>query len=184
MSLNPQVVLLDRDGVINADSDAYIKSVDEWHPLPGSLEAIARLHQAGYPIGVISNQSGIARGLFTVETLGEIHRHMLEQVQQAGGSIQQILFCPDGPDEGSERRKPRPGMLLEAAEYFACGVENMVFIGDKPSDVGAARAAGVRPVLVRTGYGAATIDNWSDGELPPVYNDLAAFADELLGTSE
>ena len=181
MTLNPQVVLLDRDGVINSDSDAYIKSVGEWRPLPGSLAAIARLHAAGYPIGVLTNQSGVGRGLYSMETLGDIHRHMLEQIQAVGGEVQRIFICPHAPGDGCLCRKPQPGMLLEAAEHFACGVDNMVFVGDKASDVAAARAAGVQPVLVRTGYGDDTIREWADGELPPVYDDLAAFAADLLG---
>jgi len=180
-SSQPTVVLLDRDGVINRDSDAFIKSVNEWQPIPGSLEAIARLHQAGYPIGVLTNQSGIGRGLYTLETLAAIHRHMLEQVETAGGAIQQIYFCPHAPDEGCDCRKPRPGMLLDAAEYFACGPSNMIFVGDKTSDVDAARAAGAQAALVRTGYGEQTLANWANDELPPVFDDLMAFTDALLG---
>jgi len=178
----PKVVLLDRDGVINHDSDKYIKSVDEWHAIDGSLKAIADLHHAGYRLGIITNQSGVGRGLYSMETLGEIHRHMLEQIQQAGGDIQRIFVCPHTPDDNCDCRKPKPGLLYQAAEHFACGSENMVFIGDKASDVAAARAAGAAPGLVRTGYGKGTVSDWSGIDLPPVYDDLASFIATLPGT--
>jgi len=175
-----KVVLLDRDGVINADSDEYIKSVEEWQPLPGSLEAIAQLHRAGFAVGIVTNQSGVGRGLLSAETLSDIHRHMLHQIENAGGFVKHIFFCPHAPSAGCECRKPKPGLLFAAAEYFACGVEHMVYVGDKPTDVQAARAAGVYPVLVRSGYGANTVANWQGDDLPDVCTDLAEFTTALL----
>ncbi len=177
----PKVVILDRDGVINEDSDAYIKSVDEWVPVPGSLEAIARLHKAGILLGIATNQSGVGRGLFSIDTLCDIHRHMLQEIVEHGGFVQHIFYCVHTPEDGCDCRKPKPGLLYQAAEYFACGLGNMTYVGDKVSDIQAARAAGVRPVLVRSGYGAKTEQNMDASELPPVYDDLAAFTDALLG---
>lgn len=184
MSLSaPKVILLDRDGVINQDADDYIKSVDEWQPIPGSLEAIARLHQAGFVLGIATNQSGIGRGLFSLETLGDIHRHMLQEIINTGGLVQQIFFCPHTPEDRCDCRKPKPGLLYQAAEYFACGLGNMTFVGDKAADVSAARAAGAYPVLLRTGYGAKTEQRMDPSQVPLVYDDLAAFADAMIEQS-
>lgn len=177
----PKVVILDRDGVINQDSDQFIKSVDEWQAIPGSLDAIARLHRAGIQLGIATNQSGVGRGLFSIDTLWDIHRHMLQQIVEHGGFVQRIFFCLHTPDDDCDCRKPKPGLLLQAAEYFACGLDNMVFVGDKAADIDAARAAGVQPVLVRTGKGAQTEQQLADSALPPVYDDLAAFTDTLPG---
>ncbi len=182
MTLNPpKVVLLDRDGVINRDSPDYIKSPAEWEPLPGSLEAIARLHRAGFRLGIVTNQSGLGRGLFTPDTLADIHRCMLDRIAAAGGDIQRIFFCPHTPEDNCGCRKPLPGMLYEAAEYFACGFDNMIFVGDSARDIEAARTVGARPVLVRTGNGARTEATMSPDTLPEVYDDLAAFAAALTG---
>ncbi len=177
---SPKVVLLDRDGVINQDSDEYIKSIAEWIPIPGSLDAIGRLHRAGYLLGIITNQSGVGRGLFSLDTLWGIHRHMLQQILDHGGFVQRIFFCLHTPEDHCDCRKPKPGLLYQAAEYFACGLDNMIFVGDKASDLAAARAAGVQPVLVRTGNGRQTEASIAAEELPPVYDDLAAFAAALL----
>ena len=177
---SPKVVLLDRDGVINQDSDDYIKSIAEWHPIPGSLEAIARLHHAGYLLGIVTNQSGVGRGLFSIDTLWGIHRHMLQQILAHGGFVQRIFFCLHTPEDKCGCRKPKPGLLYQAAEYFACGLDNMVLVGDKASDIAAARAAGAGSVLVRTGNGLQTEASMKADDLPPVYDDLAAFTDALL----
>jgi len=141
-------VLIDRDGVINRDSDEYIKSVAEWQPLPGSLEAIARLGAAGFRIGVVTNQSGVGRGLLSEATLGAIHAAMQAAAAAAGGEIGAVFYCPHRPDEGCDCRKPAPGLLLQAAAHFGRGPGGVPFIGDKASDVEAARAAGARPILV------------------------------------
>lgn len=148
MTRAARLVLIDRDGVINRDSAEYIKSVEEWQPLPGSLEAIAALTRAGFRVAVVTNQSGIGRGLLTEETLAAIHATMRAAVEAAGGRIDGIFHCPHRPDEGCDCRKPRPGLLRQAAETLGLAVEGAPFIGDKASDVDAARAAGAKPILV------------------------------------
>lgn len=177
----PAVVVLDRDGVINEDSPDYIRSPAEWIPIPGSLEAIARLHRAGFVIVIATNQSGVGRGLFTIDTLWDIHRSMLAQIAAAGGYVQKIFFCLHTPEDGCDCRKPRPGLLYQAAEYLACGLDNMVFIGDSARDLEAARAAGVQSMLVRTGNGRRTEAELDASLLPPVYDDLLACSLALTG---
>ncbi|NLD67737.1 MAG: D-glycero-beta-D-manno-heptose 1,7-bisphosphate 7-phosphatase [Limnobacter sp.] len=174
-----KLIVLDRDGVINYDSDAYIKSPDEWRPLPGSPEAIARLNNAGYRIAVVTNQSGIARGLFDLSTLAAIHAKMHAVVAQAGGRIDAVFFCPHGPDNGCDCRKPKPGLFIEALNRFGAQAAETWAIGDQVRDLQAAHAAGCRKVLVLTGKGQATMQH---GELPPgtiVRVDLAAVAAEI-----
>jgi len=174
-----KLIVLDRDGVINHDSDAYIKNPDEWRPIPGSLEAIARLSKAGYRIVVATNQSGIARKLFDVATLGAIHSKMHRAVADAGGRIDAIFFCPHGPDEGCACRKPQPGLFEEILARFDANAAEVHAIGDQLRDLQAAHAAGCRPILVLTGKGRATL---AAGGLPPatvVRVDLAAVAAEL-----
>lgn len=174
-----KLVVLDRDGTINHDSDHYIKSLEEWRPIKGSLEAIARLTQAGYRIVVATNQSGIARGLFTTRTLFEIHEALQRAVAQAGGRIDAFFFCPHAADAGCSCRKPQPGMLLEVARRFNVSLKDVYMVGDALRDVEAAAAAGARPVLVLTGKGKKTHE---EGKLPPgtqVFADLAAFAEHL-----
>ncbi len=179
------LVILDRDGVINRDSDAYIKSPDEWNPLPGSLEAMARLTAAGVRVAVATNQSGLARGYFTRETLAAMHAKLRSLLEEAGGRLEYIAFCPHGPRDGCDCRKPAPGMLHEIADALLesrARLEHVPFVGDSISDVRAALAAGARPVLVRTGKGERVI---ASGELPadvPIHDDLAAFVDAYLKT--
>ena len=168
------VIVLDRDGVINKDSADYIKSPEEWHAIPGSLEAIAKLHQAGIRLVIATNQSGLARGLFTIDTLWDIHRKMLAEVAAAGGYIIRIFFCLHGPDEGCVCRKPQPGLLHQAAEHLACGCDNMIMIGDSTRDLEAALAAGAKPLLVRTGNGRLTEVAIADD---PRFQDIAIFDD-------
>ncbi len=176
-----RLVILDRDGVINEDSDAYIKSPAEWVPVPGSLEAIARLTAAGWRVVVATNQSGIARGLFDLETLGRIHARMHRAVAEAGGRIEAIFFCPHGPDEGCRCRKPAPGLLEEIAARYRTTLEGVPVIGDSARDLEAARAAGARPVLVRTGKGRRTEAAGGPAlEGVPVHDDLAAAVEALL----
>jgi len=127
--MTAQLLILDRDGVINQDSDDYIKSPDEWVPIPGSLEAIARLSHAGFRIAVATNQSGLARGLFGLETLNAIHRRLRDRVESEGGRIEMIAFCPHGPNDGCNCRKPRPGLLLEFAARFDVDLSAVPFIG-------------------------------------------------------
>lgn len=175
-----RLVILDRDGVINHDSDAYVKSPDEWIPIPGSLDAIARLHQEGYKVVVATNQSGIARKLFTMDTLNRIHQKMIEAVRHKGGEIDGIFFCPHGPADNCNCRKPRAGLYKEIAERMKANIAGVYSVGDTARDLVAARAAQALPVLVRTGKGERTLQKGQDLEGAPVFADLAAFADALL----
>jgi D-glycero-D-manno-heptose 1,7-bisphosphate phosphatase len=171
-----KLIILDRDGTINYDSDAHIKSPDEWRPIEGSLEAIARLTQADYRIAVATNQSGIARGLFDTTTLIAIHNTMQRALGQVGGRIDAFFFCPHAADSACECRKPKPGMLIEIANRFNVSLDDTYMVGDALRDLEAAAAAGAKPVLVLTGKGKKT---QKEGGLPPgtiVFPDLAAFA--------
>ena len=172
-------VILDRDGTINQDSDQYIKSPEEWKPIKGSMEAIARLTQAGYRLVVATNQSGIARGLFDMTTLNAIHDAMHRAVVQAGGRIDAIFFCPHAADSECDCRKPKPGMLLEIGRRFNVPLEEVHMVGDAARDLQAAATAGAKPVLVLTGKGKKT---QAAGNLPSgtlVFDDLAAFAEHV-----
>ncbi|MCD6041166.1 MAG: histidinol-phosphate phosphatase family protein [Burkholderiales bacterium] len=174
-----KLLILDRDGTINHDSDDYIKSPEEWRPLKGSLEAIARLTQADYRIVVATNQSGIARGLFDTRTLFAIHDTLLRALAPLGGRIDAFFFCPHAADSGCPCRKPQPGMLLEVGRRFNVPLDEVYMVGDAQRDLEAAAAAGARPVLVLTGKGEETR---AAGKLPPgtrVFADLAAFAEQL-----
>ena len=174
------LVILDRDGVINAESPTHIKSIAEWHPLPGSLEAIARLNRAGYRTALATNQSGIARGLLDTAALEAIHAHINAELAPLGGLLAPIVYSPDGPGEDAPRRKPRPGMLLEIGERLGVDLAAVPYVGDSRRDIEAARAAGARPVLVRTGYGAHTLAEGGDLAGVEVHADLAAFASAWL----
>jgi D-glycero-D-manno-heptose 1,7-bisphosphate phosphatase len=174
-----KLVILDRDGTINVDSDQFIKSPAEWKPIKGSLEAIARLTQAGYRVVVATNQSGLARGLFDMTALNAIHDALQRAVHQAGGRIDAIFFCPHAEESGCDCRKPRPGMLLEIGRRLNVPLAGVPMVGDSLRDLQAAAAAGARPVLVLTGKGRQTR---KAGGLPPgteVHADLAAFAAQL-----
>jgi D-glycero-D-manno-heptose 1,7-bisphosphate phosphatase len=174
-----KLVILDRDGTINYDSDHYIKSPAEWRPIEGSLEAIARLTQADYRIVVATNQSGIARGMFDTTTLIAIHDTLQRAVGQLGGRIDAFFFCPHAADSECECRKPKAGMLLEIASRFNVSLDGVYMVGDALRDLEAAAAAGAKPVLVLTGKGKKT---QKEGRLPAgtqVFEDLAAFAEHL-----
>ena len=174
-----KLVVLDRDGTINYDSEQYIKSPAEWRPLPGSLEAIARLTQAGWRCVVATNQSGIARGLFDMATLNAIHAEMHRAVTQAGGRIDAIFFCPHAAEEACECRKPKPGLLREIGARLDVELKDVPMIGDSLRDLEAAVAVGCKPYLVLTGKGKKTREA---GGLPPgtqVVADLAAVAARL-----
>jgi D-glycero-D-manno-heptose 1,7-bisphosphate phosphatase len=180
-SLGKGLVVLDRDGVINHDSDEYIKTTEEWRPLPGSIEAIAALSDRGYTIAVASNQSGLARGYFDQSALDAMHHKMLELVDAAGGRINKIVICPHGPDDGCDCRKPKPGLLEQLADHFETTLAGVPVVGDALRDLEAAAAVDARPILVRTGKGTRT-----EAALPErfaniaVYDDLAAAAHALL----
>ncbi len=169
-----KLVILDRDGVINYDSDQYIKSPDEWKPIPGSLEAIARLNQWGYKVVVATNQSGIGRGLYDMDTLSAIHEKMLRAAAQAGGRIDSIFFCPHINEDKCDCRKPKAGMLREIAARYNTDLTGVPAVGDSMRDLKAAMHVGARPILVLTGKGRKT---QSDPDLPhdvEIYTNLAA----------
>jgi len=174
-----KLVILDRDGVINYDSPSYIKSPEEWKPIPGSLEAIARLTQGGHHVVVATNQSGIARGLLDTAALFAIHDTLQRAALQVGGRIDAFFFCPHAADSDCACRKPKPGMLLEIGRRFNIALDGVHMVGDAQRDIEAAAAAGAKPVLVLTGKGKATR---AAGGLPAgtqVFRDLAAFAAHL-----
>lgn len=180
-----KLVILDRDGVINQDSDNYIKSADEWQPIPGSIEAIARLCDAGYSVAVATNQSGLGRGLFDLDDLEAIHDKMRELVESAGGHIAGIYYCPHLPTAGCNCRKPAPGLLDAIAEDFSTSLEGLAFIGDSLKDLQAGAARQCRPILLRTGKGASYEKQLADEpnaqvRNATVYNDLASAVDSLL----
>jgi D-glycero-D-manno-heptose 1,7-bisphosphate phosphatase len=177
-----KLIILDRDGVINYDSDEFIKSPDEWIPIPGSLEAIARLNQAGYRVIVSTNQSGIARGLFNMVTLNAIHQKMHRCALRVGAEIDAVFFCPHAADDNCDCRKPKPGMLQEIAKRFDISLKGVPTVGDSLRDLQAGFVVGCTPYLVRTGKGEKTL---AKGGLPPgttVHDNLAAVVDHLLRT--
>ena len=179
----PKLVILDRDGVINQDSDEYIKSPDEWQAIPGSIEAIARLNQAGYRVVIASNQSGLTRGLFTLDDLHQIHEKMHKLLFEAGGRIEAIFFCPHDEKKNCSCRKPLPGLFNSIAKRLGIALVNVLAVGDSLRDLQAASAAGATPILVLTGKGRRTLMNMKGFEEVPVYDNLAALVDSLLEES-
>lgn len=175
-----KLIILDRDGVINYDSDQFIKNPEEWKPLPGSLEAIARLTQAGYRVVVVTNQSGVGRGLFDMPTLNAIHEKMHKACAQAGGRIDAVFFCPHAADAGCECRKPKSGMIAEVAERYGTDLNGVPSVGDSLRDLEASVSLGAQPVLVLTGKGKKT---QAKGGLPEgtlIYHDLASYVATLV----
>jgi len=175
-----KLIILDRDGVINQDSDAFIKSPDEWIALPGSLEAIARLNQSGYRVTVATNQSGVARGLFTVLTLNAIHQKLHTAAQQIGAHIDAIFFCPHAAVDNCDCRKPKAGMLRAIGKRFDVNLKGVPVVGDSLRDLQAGYVLGCAPYLVLTGKGEKTKEK---GGLPPgtlIFANLAAVANHLL----
>jgi len=173
------IVVLDRDGVINVDSADYIKSAEEWQPLPGSIDAIAMVCKKGYQVYVATNQAGLARGLFSPSDLQQMHQKLESLVETAGGKIAGIFFCPHHPDDGCRCRKPNPGLLEQIAESANISLTNRPFVGDSLKDIQAAVAIGAKPVLVRTGNGRNTEAKLDSLDVD-VYDDLAAFARQLV----
>jgi D-glycero-D-manno-heptose 1,7-bisphosphate phosphatase len=171
-----KLVIVDRDGVINRDSEQYIKSPREWQPIAGSLEAIARFTQAGFRVVVATNQSGVGRGLFDMAALNAMHDKMHKAVNQLGGRIDAVFFCPHAQDAGCACRKPQPGMLLDIAARFNVALAGVPAIGDSLRDLQAANAVGARPILVLTGKGEQTLAAGGLPEGTEIYKDLAAAA--------
>jgi len=179
MTRGPGLVMIDRDGVINEDSDDFVKSVAEWRPIKGSLEAIAALHRRGWRVAVVTNQSGVGRGLYDEATLANIHEYMRERIRAAGGEIAGIYYCPHLPGDGCDCRKPKPGLFRALERELRVSVIDAPYIGDRLSDIEAAEGVGARPILVRTGTGAVT-ETLLGGRTVPVFDDLAAAARSLL----
>ena len=177
----PNLVILDRDGVINHDSEAFIKSPAEWQPIDGSLEAIALLNRHSFTVAVASYQSGIGRGLFDRKALDAIHRKMRRAVAAAGGRIDRIVCCPHHPDAHCDCRKPAPGLLRRLGKHYRIRLDGVPVVGDAERDLRAAAAVGARPILVLTGKGRATRDALSrQGEVVETYGDLHAVAQALV----
>ena len=181
------LLILDRDGVINHDSDDYIRSLDEWRPIAGSIEAIAKLSQAGYRIAIATNQSGLSRGYFTLDELEQIHARLCQLVEELEGSIAGLFYCPHLPDEGCDCRKPATGLLKAVESELGESVADTWFVGDSLKDLQCARAMDCKPALVLTGKGGKThkqlqspeVDLANPGDVP-VFDDLAAAAAHIL----
>jgi len=178
-----KLVILDRDGTINADSDEYVKSPEEWKPLPGALEAIAKLNHAGWHVVVASNQSGLGRGLFDMASLNAMHAKMHKMLAAQGGRIEAVFYCPHSPDEQCHCRKPEPGLFEQIGERYGIDLKGTVAVGDSLRDLQAATTAGCEPHLVLTGKGEALRGRALPAEYPAqttVHADLMAFADFML----
>jgi D-glycero-D-manno-heptose 1,7-bisphosphate phosphatase len=180
MMATERFLAIDRDGVVNEDSDEYIKSAAEWIPIPGSIDGIAKLTQAGYRIAIITNQSGLARGIYDLASLNAMHRKLREFLSTSGGQVEMILFCPHQPSDNCNCRKPHPGLFVQLAQRFGCSLEGVPFIGDSVTDVVAGRIVGMEPILVRSGKGERTLREHPEllSELR-VFRDLKAFADSV-----
>lgn len=175
-----KLIILDRDGVINYDSDDYIKSVDEFIPLPGSLKAISQLNKAGYKVAVATNQSGIARGFYTLDTLQQMHDKLNSLLSEIGGHVDYIAFCPHGPEDQCDCRKPKPGMYHEIAKHFNISLADIPVVGDSLRDLQAAQSVGAVPYLVKTGKGKRTIEKGEGLEGIDIYDDLEAFVSHYI----
>lgn len=178
-----QWIILDRDGVINYDSENYIKSADEWQPLPGSIDAIVDLKKAGYQIAIATNQSGLARGLFDLDDLEAMHAKLQGLLAERGYCIDAIFYCPHAPEDDCSCRKPRTGLLDALEQEFSTNLQGSWFVGDHLKDLQLALAKSCKPVLVLTGKGENTRKQIADDETlrtTPVYSDLNAFAKALL----
>lgn len=173
-----KLIILDRDGVINYDSYHYIKSPEEWIPIPGSLAAIAKLYQAGWCIVVATNQSGIARGLYSHQILAAIHNKMQTMVEEAGGKIDRIFYCPHHPEDACQCRKPQPGLIKQIAEYYGIALKNVPFIGDKWTDAETALVAGCQPILVESGLQQPNI--LATSVTIPLFTNLALAVDNYI----
>jgi D-glycero-D-manno-heptose 1,7-bisphosphate phosphatase len=177
-----KLIVLDRDGVINHDSTQFIKTPEEWRPIPGSLEAIARLNHAGYRVVVATNQSGIGRGLFDMATLNAIHEKMHKALALVGGRIDALFYCPHTADAQCECRKPKTGMLSEIAQRYGLDMTGVPCVGDSVRDLQAADAVGAQPMLVLTGKGEKTLRDGSFPKNTVIFPDLAFAVSSLLAS--
>ena len=174
-------VILDRDGVINFDSLEYIKSPDEWHPIPGSLEAIAQLNRHGYRVLIATNQSGVARGFYDIEMLDSIHEKLMHELAAVGGYVEEIFFCPHHPDEQCGCHKPKPGLLEQIEAKYPINLAETFFIGDSIVDIRAAQSMGCLPILVLTGNGEKVLTKHPElANVIPHFPDLAAAAEYVI----
>ena len=169
-----KIIILDRDGVINYDSSEYIKSPDEWRAIPGSLEAIADLNRFGYKVVIATNQSGIGRGYYDVAMLNIIHEKLRRELAAVGGYIDGIFFCPHRPEDNCNCRKPKPGLLYQVEQKYQINLNDVHFIGDKLSDVQAARAAGCKPILILSTVSQEILKNNEEYKDVPCFVDLAS----------
>jgi D-glycero-D-manno-heptose 1,7-bisphosphate phosphatase len=185
MSNSPRLIVLGRDGILNVYREDHVKEPHEWLPIPGALEAVARLNQHGWHVVVATNQSGIGRGLFDMASLNAVHAQMMKLLAAQGGRIDAVFFCPHAPEEACDCRKPQPGMLHDIARRYGVDLRHVPLVGDTLRDLLAAQAAGCEPHLVLSGRAAAL----GDAELAQIvaqvptariHADLAAFADDLL----
>lgn len=179
-SRQAKLIVLDRDGVINHDSDRFIKSLEEWRPIPGSLEAIARLHHAGFRVVVATNQSGVARGLLDMTMLNAINEKMHRALALAGGRIDALFYCPHSADSDCECRKPKCGMMKEIGIRFGVSLTGIPIVGDSLRDLQCADACGAQPMLVLTGKGERTLRDGNFPSTTAIYPDLAFAASALL----
>ena len=175
-----KLIILDRDGVINYDSDEYVKSLDEWIPLPNSIQALAKLTKAGYKIAVATNQSGIARGYFSEETLTAMHKKMSDLATEAGAKFDYIAHCPHGPDDNCDCRKPLPGLVDQIESALGMSAAGSYIVGDSLRDLQAGQAKDMKAALVLTGKGQRTLDKGVGLDGVPVFKDLNEFVDDLL----
>ena len=182
--MSGRLVILDRDGVINHDSDAFVKSPSEWEPIDGSIEAIAMLSNAGFTVAVATNQSGVGRKLIDLPALEAIHRKMRQAVTDAGGDLGRIVFCPHHPDDNCDCRKPNPGLFNQLARQYGVPINGVPMVGDSERDIAAARSVSGRPILVLTGNGQHTAAVLAEkGESVETYPDLQAAAQQLIVNS-
>lgn len=181
--MTDSLIILDRDGVINYDSDYYIKSPEEWLPIPGSLTAIAQLNRAGYRVFIATNQSGVARGLYDLETLSQIHEKFIRELAAVGGYIEEIFFCPHHPAANCACRKPQLGLFRQIAAKYGVDLSDTFFIGDTLTDVQAARAVPCKPLLVLTGKGQQTLEQHPELAAVPHFADLAEAVKYVLAGS-
>jgi len=177
-----KLVILDRDGVINHDSPNYIKTVDEFVPLNGAIDAIANLTKNGFFVAVATNQSGIGRGFYSLKTLQQMHDKLRRLIREKGGDLGEILYCPHLPDDNCRCRKPQPQMLQRIIHYYGAEAKKTYFVGDSLSDIKAAQNAGCKPILVTTGKGEQTLQNYQEQKLglPPFFADLQTFSSWLI----
>lgn len=174
-----KLIILDRDGVINVDSDDYIKSIKEWIPIPGSIEAVARLTHEGWKVAVATNQSGLARGYFSLEDLDKMHNKMRRLVTQAGGKIDNVCYCPHLPAENCDCRKPKPGLYRKISKQLGIGLKGIPVVGDTIRDIEAARAVGAIPILVLTGKGSSTFEKGEGLNGVPIFDNLSSVVETL-----